>query len=78
MKRSFTLFLSLLCVVAMLLPIAVTALPASDYAGTAETPRVEAFADYLPTSTNNVFNGYPGPYTVDSFKTNDPAKLTTL
>ena len=68
MKKKLTLFLSLLCIIAMLLPTAVSALPPSSYVGEAEALRNDAFKDYQPTYSGSSFTGYPGPYTVGYFR----------
>ncbi|MBO5051408.1 MAG: right-handed parallel beta-helix repeat-containing protein [Clostridia bacterium] len=78
MKKKLTLFLSLLCVAAMLFPTAVSALPPSDYAPEAEALRNDAFVTYKPTYTGAAFDGYSGPYTVDTFPLSDPKSLTTF
>ena len=77
MKKKLTLFLSLLCIIAMLLPTAVSALPPSSYVGEAEALRNDAFKDYQPTYSGSSFTGYPGPYTVGYFPVNDPKNLNT-
>ena len=78
MKKKLTVFLSLLCVAAMLLPTVASALPMSDYTGQAEALKNHAFYDYFPTYTGNNFDGYSGPYTVGSFPLSDPTKPITF